>query len=325
MSAVEDARIRWIADRPKHSKFADELSDQLRSAIKQLGIAADLSARTKDVHSLVKKLLTKQHLTYENMPDKVGARIVVRYLSEISKVLAVLVERFTTGKIEDTSARLKVDRVGYQGIHVDGLTFHATDELQKEFPPGEFFMELQLRTMSQHLWSEISHDSFYKNEVLVQQLPTDLRRRVHLMAGQVEVADREFERMNTEIPVDPAVKVFKSLEPLYYMLSAERPNVELSMEIIRLLLPLYGEGKHIDAVSGHISDRFSSSEKMLRIVYANPENLKTDAAAFLFQPEAMMIYDCLLMDRDQTLKYWNTKFPSEELERVATLFGISLD
>jgi len=248
----------------------------------------------------------------------------VRYLHETTQVLELVGEHFAIGNVDDASKRLDVDRVGYQGIHVDGLALKPQDELQAEFPAGEFFLELQLRTLSQHLWSEISHDSFYKNDALVQQLPADLRRRVNLMAGQVEVADREFERMHTEIPADPAVKLFKSLEPLYYMLSAERPNVELSMEVIRLLLPMYGLGAQVESISQQILDRFRGSEKMLKIVYSNPDNLRTDAAAFLFQPEAVMIYDCLLIDRDQTLKCWNQKFPSEELERVATVFGVSL-
>jgi ppGpp synthetase/RelA/SpoT-type nucleotidyltranferase len=297
---------------------------RIRSIVSGAGIAAQISGRPKEVHSLVKKLLAKPHLNYQNMPDKVGARVVVRYLHETSGVLELIGKHFTIGKIDDTSSRLNVDRVGYQGIHVDGLALRMEDELQNEFPSGEYFLELQIRTLSQHLWSEISHDSFYKNDALVQQLPFNLRRRVHLMAGQVEVADREFERMNLEIPTDPAVKLFKSLEPLYYMLTAERPNVELSMEVIRQLLPLYGKGANVDAISQQIVDRFYASEKMFKVVYSNPDNLTTDAAAFLFQPEAMMIYDCLLIDRDQTLKYWNEKFPSDELERVATLFGISL-
>ncbi|MFY9853038.1 MAG: hypothetical protein WAK26_04070 [Terracidiphilus sp.] len=325
MNTVEDARVRWIENRPKHARFANEMAARLQSLVSGAGIAAQVSARPKEVHSLVKKLLAKPRLSYENLPDKVGARVVVRYLHEVSDVLNLVREHFLFGKIDDTSTRLDVDRVGYQGIHVDGLAFKVEDELQQEFPSGEFFLELQLRTLSQHLWSEISHDGFYKNDALVQQLPFDLRRRVHLMAGQVEVADREFERMSVEIPADPAVKLFKSLEPLYYMLSAERPNVELSMEVIRLLLPLYGRGSEVDAISQQILDRFRGSEKMLKTVYSNPENLKTDTAAFLFQPEAMMIYDCLLTDRDQTLRYWNEKFPSDELERVATVFGISLD
>jgi ppGpp synthetase/RelA/SpoT-type nucleotidyltranferase len=325
MNAVEDARIRWIEDRPKYGEFADTMAVRIRGIVSSAGIAAQVSARPKEVHSLVKKLLAKPHLSYETMPDKVGARVVVRYLHETSEVLGIVSKHFAIGKVDDTSTRLNVDRVGYQGIHVDGLALKMEDELQIEFPSGEFFLELQLRTMSQHLWSEISHDSFYKNDALVQQLPMDLRRRVHLMAGQVEVADREFERMNLEIPSDPATRIFKSLEPLYYILSAESPNIELSMEVIRMLLPLYGCGTQIDAISQKIVDRFRSSERMFKVVYSDPENLKTDAAAFLFQPEAMMIYDCLLTDRDQTLKYWNEKFPSDELERVATLFGISLN
>jgi ppGpp synthetase/RelA/SpoT-type nucleotidyltranferase len=325
MNTVEDARVRWIEDRPKHARFAEEMAARIQGVVCSGGIAAQVTARPKEVHSLVKKLLAKPHLHYENMPDKVGARVVVRYLHETSTVLDLVRENFAIGAVEDTTTRLEVDRFGYRGIHVDRLSLKADDALHYEFPSQEFFLELQLRTLSQHLWSEISHDSFYKNDALIQQLPSDLRRRVHLMAGQVEVADREFERMSLEIPTDPAAQLFKSLEPLYYILSAERPNVELSMEVIRLLLPLYGRGAQVDAVSQQIVDRFRSSEGMLKTVYFNPENQKTDAAAFLFQPEAMMIYDCLLMDRDQTLKCWNEKFPSNELERVATVFGISLE
>ena len=325
MNAIEEARVRWIADRPKHAKFAGEMANRIQQIVSSAGIAAHVSARGKEVHSLVKKLMAKPHLSYETLPDKVGARVVVRYLHETSEVRGLISKHFAIGKVEDTSTRLKDDRIGYQGIHVDGVAFTNEDELQSLFPTAEFFLELQLRTMSQHLWSEISHDSFYKNDSLVQQLPLDLRRRVNLMAGQIEIADREFERMNLEIPADPAVNVFKSLEPLYYSLSAERPNVELSMEVIRLLLPLYGSGAQPEAISRHIRDRFLGSEQMFRTVYSNPDNQKTDAAAFLFQPEAVMIYDCLLMDRDQTLRQWNNKFPSNELERVASLFGISLN
>jgi hypothetical protein len=107
-------------------------------------------------------------------------------------------------------------------------------------------------------------------------------------------------------------------------LSAERPNVERSMEVIRLLLPLYGHGAEVETISQHILTRFKDSERMLRIVYAKPENNNTDAVAFLFQPAAMMIYDCLLTDRDLTLKHLNERFPSEELARVATLSAYRL-
>jgi ppGpp synthetase/RelA/SpoT-type nucleotidyltranferase len=319
---IESARTQWIIDRPRYAAFSKVIEQKLRNVVSGAGISAQVSSRPKEVHSLVKKLLAKPHLTYDTLPDKVGARIVVRYRSELRKVLGLVQETFAVASIEDTSERLSVDRVGYQGLHLDRMSLCTSDELVGAYPADDFFVELQLRTMSQHLWSEISHDTFYKNEDLLQKLPLDLRRRVHLMAGQVEVADREFERMNLELPSDPAVQLFKSLEPLYYMHTSERPNLELSLEVIHLLLPLYQADA--DVIAQRIIDRVRSSESLFTHIYSESENTRTEAAAFLFQPEAMMIYDCLLVDRDQTLKLWNEKFPSEELERVAVLFGISL-
>jgi hypothetical protein len=38
-----------------------------------------------------------------------------------------------------------------------------------------------------------------------------------------------------------------------------------------------------------------------------------------------MIYDRLLDDRDETLRVWNERYPSSELERVANNFGLALD
>ena len=194
------------------------------------------------MYSLVKKLIAKKHLNYASMTDKVGARIVVRYRSELPRVQELVCKRFRIENVEDTSERLSVDKVGYQGLHIDGLAFFPDGEFGEKFPFGTFFVELQLRTLSQHLWSEISHDSFYKNDDTLQKVPADLRRRVHLMAGQVEVADREFERMNSEDPLVPAVQIFKSLEPSYYMLTAEKPNIEVSMHC-----SLYIGGKTFNA------------------------------------------------------------------------------
>lgn len=323
MTDVEEARGRWITERPAFIEFSIELEKQLQRLVSELGISAQVSVRAKEVYSLVKKLIAKRHLNYASVTDKVGARIVVRYRSELPRVQKLVCERFRVDKIEDTSGRLSIDKVGYQGLHIDGLAFFPDGEFGKKFPLDTFFAELQVRTLSQHLWSEISHDSFYKNDDTLQKVPADLRRRVHLMAGQVEVADREFERMNSEDPQIPAVQIFKSLEPPYYMLTAEKPNIEVSMEVIDALLPLYRE-QDVQHVSSHILERAKASEEMFRHVYSAPENLSTEAAAFLFQPEALMIYDCLLIDRDETVRQWNQKFPTEELERVAVLFGISL-
>src|ERR1700688_1296455 len=68
-----------------------------------------------------------------------------------------------------------------------------------DYPPNTFWAELEVRTLAQHVWCEMSHDSVYKNDEMVAALPDDIKRRVNLMAGQIEVADREFDRLDSEL------------------------------------------------------------------------------------------------------------------------------
>jgi hypothetical protein len=49
-------------------------------------------------------------------------------------------------------------------------------------------IEIQIRSLLQHTWAEIEH-AYYKAE---RSLPASIRRRVSLLAGQLELADNEF-------------------------------------------------------------------------------------------------------------------------------------
>jgi len=97
-----------------------------------------------------------------------------------------------------------------------------------------------VRTLAQDLWSEMSHDSVYKSEEALGALPADVQRRVNLMAGQIEVADREFDRLHTELPRDANLRILKILERHYYRLASKEPNLELSIQILCDSVPLYG-------------------------------------------------------------------------------------
>ena len=83
---IEEARADWIRVRGHHRDFAELLKSRLSAVTKSLGIYAEISAREKETHSLVKKLIKKPHLSYETLPDKVGARVVVRLRSELAPV-----------------------------------------------------------------------------------------------------------------------------------------------------------------------------------------------------------------------------------------------
>jgi ppGpp synthetase/RelA/SpoT-type nucleotidyltranferase len=319
---VEEARADWIRVRGEYHAFAKVLQDMLRAATHDLGIYAEVTARAKEVHSLVKKLILKPHLSYETLPDKVGARIVVRYRCELDLIETRIREIFNFKSVDDKGENLGSDKVGYQSIHVDCISLKGQNELSNRFPSSAFFAELQIRTLGQHLWADISHDTFYKNDELVNKLPPDLKRRVNLMAGLVEVADREFDRMYEEARPGVANEIFGGLEKLYYMLASKRPNIELSLAVINLILPLYDEASPRDILERCVIPTFEKHRQELSEIYSNPDN--DDVSAFFFQPEALLIYDRLQFDRDQLLTKWNEHFPEKELDRVAMSFGFSL-
>jgi hypothetical protein len=52
--------------------------------------------------------------------------------------------------------------------------------------------EIQVRTILQHAWAEIEHDTRYK---AVDVAPTAIARRFVALAGLLEIADREFQAL----------------------------------------------------------------------------------------------------------------------------------
>src|ERR1700733_1217812 len=94
MTDLEDARKRWVADREKWKIFGQEVAKKLKTALRQRGIWAEVTTRAKEVDSLIKKLINKPDKTYESLGDKVGVRVVVRYVSEIEPVMMLVTELF---------------------------------------------------------------------------------------------------------------------------------------------------------------------------------------------------------------------------------------
>jgi ppGpp synthetase/RelA/SpoT-type nucleotidyltranferase len=320
VSDVERAREKWTVERPRYEAFGQLVTQRLRDSLKPLGIWFHVEARAKTIDSLVKKLLTKQHHTFENLPDKVGARVIIRYRTDVDRVIERVRTLFDSSEPEDKEKLLGIDRVGYLSVHLDNVRLLQNDGDAAQFPPSTFWAELQVRTLAQHLWSEMSHDTVYKNQEMIAQLGPDVRRRVSLMAGQLEIADREFDRLNMELSARATVRILQVLEQHYYTVATQLPNLELSIEVLDALMPLVPQ-EDIGAFATKLGE-------FLAKVYEKARELGAEDAetpAFLFQPEVLLIYNLLTSARDKTRKVWNENYPERELERIANAFGVSLD
>ena len=326
MSDVEQARQRWIAERPKHEAFGLLLKERLQRSLKPIGIWFEVDSRAKTIDSLVKKLLTKRGHTFETLPDKVGVRIIIRYRADVDGVIERIRTLFNSDEPENKEDKLGTDRVGYLSVHLDHVRLHQNDDEAALYPPGTFWAELQVRTLAQHLWSEMSHDTVYKNDEMMAQLDPDVRRRVALMAGHIEVADREFDRLNMELSAQSVVRILQVLEKHYYSVTSQRFNLELSVEVMDSLMPLVTDD--VSTFANHLNDFLSAKRAVIEDVYAKAMEAGMEdenVTAFLFQPEVLLIYKFLYSDRDETRQVWNQNYPERELERIANTFGISFD
>jgi ppGpp synthetase/RelA/SpoT-type nucleotidyltranferase len=319
MSVLEDARKRWLVEQKSFGEFGKLLKARLEAKIRDTGTWCEVSSRPKELDSLIRKLIKKPHYTYDTLGDKCGVRIVFRYKSDVDIGVAVAQGLFDCGAVEHKVHGLGDSTVGYLSAHID-IKLRADDPEVARFDPKVYRAELQVRSLAQHLWSEMAHDSIYKNDPALLQLPPNLKRRVHLLAGVIEVADDEFDRIEALMPDVPEIHLLRSLESSYFKLTARRSDPELSLAVINLLTPLYG--MDTSKIEKHLQDFYQQKEAVLRDVY---EHAPEDRGAFLFQPEVLMIYDRLEVDQTKVRETWGKKFADRELELVANAFGISFD
>jgi hypothetical protein len=229
-------------------------------------------------------------------------------------------ELFQCGKVEHKVDSLGPDKVGYLSTHVD-VRLYDGDPSAGRFPADRFSAELQVRTLAQHLWSEMSHDTVYKNDETLSPLPNELKRRIFVLAGTLELADNEFTRLSQEMPQTVEVELLKALQRHFYRLTARPFDIELSLSALSWLHRLYGlEPKKIVAHLDNVWPRYAD---MLQDAYDKAEADAGGRSAFFYQPESLIVYDLLQTKEWEIRNAWPQHYPERELERLADVIGIS--
>lgn len=157
-----------------------------------------VTSRTKSLQSFVEKMNRKGYESPDQATDVSGVRVVTFIESEVLSVTELLKQSFTVlpAKSLNKSEELGDSQVGYRSIHL--VCELGPDRLAlPEYKPFKgMLFELQIRTVLQHAWAEIDHDRGYKfNGVL----PPDLRRRLNLLAGSLEIADTQFSQLAADV------------------------------------------------------------------------------------------------------------------------------
>lgn len=315
MPDLEEARTRWISEHPIYARFVDHLVNVLRHQFHDPGI--QIYGRPKELDSLLKKLILKPHKTYETLTDKAGIRVIVKFTQELDVVGRFIEGRFNNHKKDDKRAALKNDQVGYQGIHYD---IRLNDDESKQTQFESLWAEIQVRTLAQHLWSDMAHELGYKPEVKV---PDSMLRRLNRLSALLEISDDEFTSLFNLLRSMPGFETFKALRLLegeFYRFAAVEYNKELSMHVIEAFNHLYGEGGF---VAQHDQFEEFCRKREQRLSHIFDENRKLEIKpVFLFQPESLMIFQLVERDKFKLREEWVKHFPPLELEQLAVKWGM---
>lgn len=165
---LDEFRDALLERRPMLEAWGEFVSDSLVSAFKAGGVSVQIqSMRPKDVDSAIGKLARKPYKDpLVEMTDLVGVRIVVPLSLELVRASEILESstEWDYAKARDPEGEAQADpeRFGYQSVHYELWPKHDR-ELGDVLVEKGTACEVQLRTLLQHAYAEVTHDHLYKS------------------------------------------------------------------------------------------------------------------------------------------------------------------
>ena len=211
----------------------------------------------------------------------------------------VVNEKHSADKLVD----LEVDQFGYRSVHLVNAVPEIIGGKSVSALLKGFHIEIQVRTMAQNLWADISHSLGYKSPFMV---PNEIKRRLYRLAALTEIIDDNF--LNVKTRIDdykesvrlslatsvPALKVNRETILVYYdALDLVRVDEEIAQSIAILkkdgvrTLNLMPINLHLAGVSDLLQlDNYIRANKKRIVEFArlrlNSRNLTLQKGIFLF-------------------------------------------
>lgn len=196
---IELLEADYRANQRRAEDLKQNVLDQLKRLFEKCGVTLGipLEARVKTWSSIAEKIdrkgLTLEKIT--DLHDLVGIRIILLFAKDIELVDEIIKHNFNVDNSEDTSGRLSDSQFGYQSQHYLVQIPEAWCSVPTMCDFKDLHLELQLRTLSQHIWAIFSHKLQYKIE---SNVPKPLRRSIHRISALLEIVDMEFDRILLE-------------------------------------------------------------------------------------------------------------------------------
>jgi putative GTP pyrophosphokinase len=176
-----------------------ELAQQISALALTQGavLALPVESRIKSWSSIVPKLLRVLPMPKSvlDIHDLVGLRLVTLFMRDASRLVSLIARTFKVIEQEDTAIRLEDNKFGYASVHILIRLPEEWLKVPSMANLGNLVAEVQVRTLSQHLWAAASHVLQYKKE---ENVPSPVKRSINRVAALLETIDLEFDRVLAE-------------------------------------------------------------------------------------------------------------------------------
>jgi GTP pyrophosphokinase len=312
-------------EQPVYERLAQYMEEQLRTRLKEEAVHATVTSRAKDVESFVAKALIggRYENAMEQIADKAGVRAVVIYEEDVDRVEGICRELFHVRGREQKLDALAYNESGYLAVHLDTVLRDGEAEGDRaEF--GDRRVEIQIRTMAQSAWAEVSHEQLYKPAV---EVPDSLKRRIYRLVSLVELFDSEVSGFLQEARETEGYAEAQALVPLQKLLltfdSRLRPDRQLSLLMAAAIVPLYG--RQPPDVFPEVIEPWLHDEKRNEVANVLGQAAELDNPnPLLRQPEIFLILERLENDRRHLQDAWPEEVPYSWLEEVAESWAVGL-
>lgn len=319
--AIIEFEKEYEAEKPMYKAWGEYVAQYIMEQLdysaseKQHIIKMPVEPRVKDTDSIIAKAFFRNGKNYTDpfnqITDKVGIRFVVMVIPQI-KIIEDIIKSATIWKYsKDQDYQEIIDKkpdvFGYQSVHYVVRNIQEFVFNREPIKSG-IACEIQIRTLEQHAYAELSHDYFYKKD---DEIASSLRRSLARSMALNETTDELFSKV-------------------YDMMSKENNEYTQLMSILKKLYPFE-----------------KSSEKINRIIYENVLELikkyqingtqienyiqpymiecisdRQDIVLFR-QPVVLMLYYLIQYHRCELLQIWEQ--PKQQLEFIFSDLGIAYD
>lgn len=241
----------------------DELKvkfEHMQYAYKAAGLYCPIElvdGRVKKISSILEKVY-KKRISIDDfekeIDDIAGIRIICQFTEDIYKVAEIIRKRSDMKVVEEVDYVKNIKPSGYRSYHM--VIKYRVETIRG---PKDIYCEIQIRTLAMNFWATIEHSLQYKYK---QNMPENLRNRLHKAAEAIVVLDQEMSNVRGEImdaqnmftiKSNVVADILTNIQNLYKVAN-KREIVKIQDEFFRIyengdLEQLEQFGKELDIIS----------------------------------------------------------------------------